>query len=97
MYCSIKRPVFVFQIKAQPAYSHLQWLLEKMTGNDHWSKQILIGCGNQTIRQMFQRLIMHVITQIRNKHYSSHGSIGTGTVSQPWLLHENAEKRYVVC
>ena len=45
-----------------------EWFLDTMAEDDWWPQQILIKCPNQVVRQMFQRLIIHVIQQLRNKH-----------------------------
>lgn len=42
-----------------------EWFLGHMARNDWWPVQILIKCPNQMIRQMFQRLCIHVIQQLR--------------------------------
>ena len=42
-----------------------EWFLEHMSRNDWWPVQILIKCPNQMIRQMFQRLCIHVIQQLK--------------------------------
>lgn len=42
-----------------------EWFLEHVAHNDWWPVQILIKCPNQMVRQMFQRLSIHVISQLR--------------------------------
>ena len=54
------------QFNACPAAC--EWFLDTMAEDDWWPQQILIKCPNQVVRQMFQRLIIHVIQQLRNKH-----------------------------
>lgn len=39
--------------------------LEKMAGDSWWPIQILVKCPNQMVRQMFQRLCIHVIQRLR--------------------------------
>lgn len=39
--------------------------LERMAGNSWWPIQILVKCPNQMVRQMFQRLCIHVIQRLR--------------------------------
>lgn len=45
-----------------------EWFLEHVAHNDWWPVQILIKCPNQMVRQMFQRLSIHVISQLRFVH-----------------------------
>lgn len=42
-----------------------EWFLDHVYHNDWWPVQILIKCPNQMVRQMFQRLSIHVISQLR--------------------------------
>ncbi|CAG7822666.1 unnamed protein product [Allacma fusca] len=44
------------------------WLLDHMAETDWWPVQILLKCPNQMVRQMFQRLCIHVINQLRPRH-----------------------------
>ena len=39
-----------------------------MARDDWWPQQILIKCPNQVVRQMFHRLLIHVITQLQAIH-----------------------------
>lgn len=39
--------------------------LERMAGDSWWPIQILVKCPNQMVRQMFQRLCIHVIQKLR--------------------------------
>ncbi|XP_077867964.1 ubiquitin carboxyl-terminal hydrolase 34-like [Saccoglossus kowalevskii] len=45
-----------------------EWFLDFMARDDCWPMQILIKCPNQIVRQMFQRLCVHVIQQLRDRH-----------------------------
>ncbi|XP_071963584.1 ubiquitin carboxyl-terminal hydrolase 34-like isoform X2 [Antedon mediterranea] len=45
-----------------------EWFLDFMAKDDCWPIQILIKCPIQTVRQLFQRLCIHVIPQLREKH-----------------------------
>ncbi|XP_074662968.1 ubiquitin carboxyl-terminal hydrolase 34-like [Tubulanus polymorphus] len=45
-----------------------EWFLDHMANDDWWPQQILIKCPNQVVRQMFHRLIIHVITQLKPAH-----------------------------
>ncbi|KAL3873492.1 hypothetical protein ACJMK2_036602 [Sinanodonta woodiana] len=45
-----------------------EWFLDHMAESDWWPQQILIKCPNQMVRQMFQRLLIHVITRLRPAH-----------------------------
>lgn len=42
----------------------MQWLLDHMAEDDWWIQHILIKCPNNMIRQMFQRLLIMMITQL---------------------------------
>ncbi|BFZ12255.1 hypothetical protein BsWGS_15296 [Bradybaena similaris] len=57
-----------------------EWLLDHMAEDDWWVQHILIKCPNTTIRQMFQRLLIMVITQLSkaSKEYIALGD-GMGT------------------
>lgn len=48
--------------------SACEWFLDHMAESDWWPQQILIKCPNQMVRQMFQRLLIHVISQLRSAH-----------------------------
>ncbi|KAL5008333.1 hypothetical protein ScPMuIL_013914 [Solemya velum] len=48
--------------------SACEWFLDHMAESDWWPQQILIKCPNETVRQLFQRLVIHVITQLRPVH-----------------------------
>ncbi|GFW68785.1 ubiquitin carboxyl-terminal hydrolase 34 [Trichonephila clavipes] len=50
---------------SQPA---CEWFLDHMAENNWWPVQILIKCPNQIVRQLFQRLCIHVITQLKPVH-----------------------------
>ncbi|GIZ02411.1 ubiquitin carboxyl-terminal hydrolase 34 [Caerostris extrusa] len=45
-----------------------EWFLDHMAENTWWPVQILIKCPNQIVRQLFQRLCIHVITQLKPVH-----------------------------
>lgn len=45
-----------------------EWFLDHMAESDWWPQQILIKCPNQMVRQMFQRLLIHVISQLKPAH-----------------------------
>nr|CAD7454071.1 unnamed protein product [Timema tahoe] len=42
-----------------------EWFLDHMAQEEWWPVQILIKCPNQMVRQMFQRLCIHVIQRLR--------------------------------
>lgn len=46
-----------------------EWFLTHMSTEPWWPVQVLIQCPNQMVRQMFQRLVIHVIQQLRPTHY----------------------------
>ncbi|XP_052769790.1 ubiquitin carboxyl-terminal hydrolase 34-like isoform X3 [Mya arenaria] len=45
-----------------------EWFLDHMAESDWWPQQILIKCPNQITRQMFQRLLIHVINRLKPAH-----------------------------
>ncbi|XP_034127627.1 ubiquitin carboxyl-terminal hydrolase puf isoform X1 [Drosophila guanche] len=45
-----------------------EWFLSQMALEPFWPVQVLIQCPNQMVRQMFQRLVIHVIQQLRASH-----------------------------
>ncbi|XP_035782430.1 ubiquitin carboxyl-terminal hydrolase puf-like isoform X2 [Anopheles albimanus] len=47
-----------------------EWFLSHMSAEPWWPVQVLIQCPNQMVRQMFQRLVIHVIQRLRQSHSS---------------------------
>lgn len=47
-----------------------EWFLQHMSQDQWWPVQVLIQCPNQMVRQMFQRLVIHVIQRLRQSHYA---------------------------
>lgn len=45
-----------------------EWFLGHITDDTWWLMQVLIKCPNQMVRQMFQRLCIHVIQRLRSSH-----------------------------
>ncbi|XP_060650890.1 LOW QUALITY PROTEIN: ubiquitin carboxyl-terminal hydrolase puf-like [Drosophila nasuta] len=45
-----------------------EWFLSHMSIEPFWPVQVLIQCPNQMVRQMFQRLVVHVIQRLRPSH-----------------------------
>lgn len=45
-----------------------EWFLGHMSQEPWWPVQVLIQCPNQMVRQMFQRLVIHVIQRLRPAH-----------------------------
>ncbi|XP_077536768.1 ubiquitinyl hydrolase 1 puf isoform X3 [Haemaphysalis longicornis] len=45
-----------------------EWFLDHMAEDECWPVQILIRCPNQVVRQLFQRLCIHVINQLQPGH-----------------------------
>lgn len=46
-----------------------EWFLSHMATEPWWTVQVLIQCPNQMVRQMFQRLVIHVIQRLRPTHH----------------------------
>jgi ubiquitin carboxyl-terminal hydrolase 34 len=42
-----------------------EWLMDHLAEDDWWPIQILLRCSNQMVRQLFQRLCIHVIVQLK--------------------------------
>jgi len=42
------------------------WFLNHMASDSHWPVAIFLRCSIPTIRQMFHRLVLHVISKLRN-------------------------------
>jgi len=47
-----------------------EWFLHHMSQEPYWPVQVLIQCPNQMVRQMFQRLVIHVIQRLRQSHHT---------------------------
>ena len=45
--------------------SACRWFLTHMANEPHWPVAIFLRCSNPTIRQMFHRLVIHVISKLR--------------------------------
>lgn len=45
------------------------WFLEHMAQDTWWPVQVLLKCPNQMVRQMFQRLCIHVIQRLKYERY----------------------------
>lgn len=43
-----------------------EWFLDHMAKDTWWPVQVLLKCPNQMVRQMFQRLCMHVVQRLRS-------------------------------
>ncbi|MEJ1274326.1 ubiquitin specific peptidase 34 [Cricetulus griseus] len=58
-----------YTVRCQVAdMKNIYWFLDRMADDDWWPMQILIKCPNQIVRQMFQRLCIHVIQRLRPVH-----------------------------
>lgn len=44
------------------------WFLDHMALDTWWPIQVLLKCPNQMVRQMFQRLCIHVIQRLKQSH-----------------------------
>uniref|UniRef100_A0AAR5QD97 ubiquitinyl hydrolase 1 n=1 Tax=Dendroctonus ponderosae TaxID=77166 RepID=A0AAR5QD97_DENPD len=55
------------------------WFLEHMAQNVWWPVQVLLKCPNQIVRQMFQRLCIHVIQRLKQSHSSLYLRVDEGT------------------
>ena len=42
-----------------------RWFLDQMASDNHWPVTIFLKCNIGTIRQMFHRLVIHVIQKLR--------------------------------
>ena len=48
-----------------------RWFLDQMAADNHWPVTIFLKCNIGTIRQMFHRLVIHVIQKLRGKKTSN--------------------------
>ncbi|CAH0550563.1 unnamed protein product [Brassicogethes aeneus] len=55
------------------------WFLEHMAADTWWPVQVLLKCPNQMVRQMFQRLCIHVIQRLKQSHSSLYLTIDNET------------------
>ena len=46
---------------SRPLFSLVRWILDHMASDSHWPVTIFLRCNIATIRQMFHRLVIHVI------------------------------------
>ncbi|KAK5649017.1 hypothetical protein RI129_003909 [Pyrocoelia pectoralis] len=51
------------------------WFLEHMVDDTWWPMQVLLKCPNQMVRQMFQRLCIHVIQRLKPSHSNLYLSV----------------------
>lgn len=70
-----------------------EWFLSHMSAEPWWPVQVLIQCPNQMVRQMFQRLVIHVIQRLR---YGLSQGVKPGPVSNALIsLTDNATARSI--
>lgn len=69
-YCVMFQPTMVQWVELltkqfNASQAACEWFLDHMAHSEWWPVQILIKCPNQMVRQMFQRLCIHVIQRLR--------------------------------
>ena len=52
---------FVANVSFLTAILSVRWILDHMASDSHWPVTIFLRCNIATIRQMFHRLVIHVI------------------------------------
>ena len=52
-----------------------RWFLDQMASDNHWPVTIFLKCNIGTIRQMFHRLVIHVIQKLRGTKYINKTSL----------------------
>ena len=63
-----------------------EWFLTHMSIEPWWPVQVLIQCPNQMVRQMFQRLVIHVIQRLRWVYLNVCSSTGESKESLLWVI-----------
>lgn len=58
------------------------WFLDHMANDTWWPVQVLLKCPNQMVRQMFQRLCIHVIQRLKQSHSSLYLDIDGAEATQ---------------
>ncbi|XP_072159450.1 LOW QUALITY PROTEIN: ubiquitin carboxyl-terminal hydrolase 34 [Bemisia tabaci] len=81
-----------------------QWFLTYMSETKWWPIQILIKCNNQMVRQMFQRLCIHVINRLKQStsNYKSRLLLASDRAAEQDKKseqgsEENEEEDYLLC
>jgi ubiquitin carboxyl-terminal hydrolase 34 len=72
---SLKQPTMVLWVELltkqfNASQEACEWFLQHMSQEPWWPVQVLIQCPNQMVRQMFQRLVIHVIQRLRPLHFA---------------------------
>uniref|UniRef100_A0A6P7F8D8 ubiquitinyl hydrolase 1 n=1 Tax=Diabrotica virgifera virgifera TaxID=50390 RepID=A0A6P7F8D8_DIAVI len=62
------------------------WFLDHMAQDTWWPIQVLLKCPNQMVRQMFQRLCIHVIQRLKQSHSKLYLQMEDG---KEWKNEEN--------
>lgn len=62
------------------------WFLDHMAQDTWWPIQVLLKCPNQMVRQMFQRLCIHVIQRLKQSHSKLYLQMEDG---KEWTKEEN--------
>lgn len=74
-YCVFLQPTMVLWVELLTKQFNAnqeacEWFLTHMSTEPWWPVQVLIQCPNQMVRQMFQRLVIHVIQRLRLSNHT---------------------------
>lgn len=72
-----------------------EWFLTHMSTEFWWPVHILIKCPNQMVRQMFQRLVIHVIQRLRQSQYNSYLKTGTDVEGKETIGDASCVTRFI--
>ncbi|GAB0088688.1 ubiquitin carboxyl-terminal hydrolase 34 [Sergentomyia squamirostris] len=72
-----------------------EWFLTHMSQVPWWPVQVLIQCPNQMVRQMFQRLVIHVIQRLRISHCSLYLKIETNEEGKEEIGNASCVTRFI--
>uniref|UniRef100_A0A1B0CAV9 ubiquitinyl hydrolase 1 n=2 Tax=Lutzomyia longipalpis TaxID=7200 RepID=A0A1B0CAV9_LUTLO len=72
-----------------------EWFLTHMSQVPWWPVQVLIQCPNQMVRQMFQRLVIHVIQRLRLSHSSLYLKIETNEEGKEEIGNASCVTRFI--
>nr|XP_027200113.1 ubiquitin carboxyl-terminal hydrolase 34-like [Dermatophagoides pteronyssinus] len=68
-----------------------EWIMNHLAENDWWSMKILFKCSNQTVRQIFVRLCIHVIQKLKSSSSIYMHSLTTTTTATNVALSSNED------
>ncbi|ALC45917.1 CG5794 [Drosophila busckii] len=72
-----------------------EWFLSHMSVEPYWPVHVLIQCPNQMVRQMFQRLVVHVIQRLRASHVDQYLGVETDEDNKELIGNASCVTRYI--